>query len=67
MKIVICLLFFFKENSIINVRLHSRYASVAFLWNGFNCFKVTEPLRGDSLLFTIQSPGLPGTHLVDLA
>ena len=33
---------------------------------GFNCLKVTEPLRGDSLFFTIQFPGFPGTHLIDL-
>ena len=33
---------------------------------GFNCLKVTEPLRGDSLFFTTQFPGLPGTHLIDL-
>ena len=25
-----------------------------------------EPLRGGSLLFTIQSPGVPGTQLIDL-
>ena len=30
---------------------------------GFNCFKATETLRGDSLLFTTQFPGVPGTHL----
>ena len=32
----------------------------------FNCLKITEPLRGDSLLFTTKSPGAPGTHLIDL-
>ena len=37
-----------------------------FLWMWFNCLKVTEPLRGDSLLFTTQSPGFPSTHLIDL-
>ena len=37
-----------------------------FLWIGFNCLKATEPLRGESLLFTIQSPGFSGTHLIDL-
>ena len=26
-----------------------------FLWMGFNCLKATEPLRGDSLLFTSRS------------
>ena len=36
------------------------------LWMWFNCFKATKPLRGDSLLFTNQSPGVPGPHLIDL-
>ena len=35
-----------------------------FLQMGFNCLKATEPLRGDSLLFTTQFPGFPGTHLI---
>ena len=30
--------------------------------NGLNYLKATEPLRGDSLCFTIQLPGVPGTH-----
>ena len=33
---------------------------------GFNCLKATESLRGDSLLFTTKSPGVPGVHLIDL-
>ena len=33
---------------------------------GFYCLKATNPLREDSLLFTTQSPGFPGTHLIDL-
>ena len=33
---------------------------------GFNCFKATEPLGGDSLLFTTEFPGINGTHLIDL-
>ena len=37
----------------------------SFLWMGFNCLKATEPLRGDSLFFTTQSPGSPGTHLIN--
>ena len=37
-----------------------------FLWMGFNCLMTTEPLRGDSLLFIIQFPGIPGTQLIDL-
>ena len=32
----------------------------------FNCLKPTKPLNGDSLIFTTQSPGVPGTHLIDL-
>ena len=34
--------------------------------NGVQCVKVAEP-RGDSSLFTTQSQGAPGTHLIDLA
>ena len=33
---------------------------------GFNCPKVTVPLQGDNLLFTTKSPGVLGTHLIDL-
>ena len=33
---------------------------------GFNCFKATEPLGGDSLLFSTEFPGIPGTYLIDL-
>ena len=33
---------------------------------GFNCVEATESLRGDSLLFTTKSPGVPGVHLIDL-
>ena len=36
-----------------------------FLCMGFNCLKATEPLWIDSLLFTTQSQGFPGTHLID--
>ena len=32
----------------------------------FNCLKATEPLQGDSLLFTVKFLGVPGTHLIDL-
>ena len=37
---------------------------MAPLWMGFNCVMATEPPRGDSLLFTTQFPGAPGTHLI---
>ena len=33
--------------------------------DGVNCLKATEPLQGDSLLFTTQSPGVPVTHLIN--
>ena len=33
---------------------------------GFNCLKATEPLQGDSLLFTTTFPEFPGTHFIDL-
>ena len=59
-------LLFSQKNSIINVRLDSKYTSVVFLWISFNYLKATEPLRGDSLLFATQSPGVPDTHLIDL-
>ena len=36
------------------------------LWMGISCLKTTEPLRGDSLLFTIPLPGVSGTQLIDL-
>ena len=29
-------------------------------------FKATEPLQGESSLFTIQFPGVPGTQLINL-
>ena len=34
---------------------------------GFTCLKDTEPLQGDSSLFTSKSPGGSGSHLIDLA
>ena len=55
-------LLFSQINSIINVQLGSKFASVAFLWMGFNCLKATEPLREDSLLFTTQFSEVLGTH-----
>ena len=33
---------------------------------GYNCPKATEPLQGDSLLFTAKLPGIPGTRFIDL-
>ena len=38
----------------------------SFLWIGFNCLKVTEPLRRDSLLVTTKSQGVFDTHFIDL-
>ena len=36
------------------------------VWMGFNCLKATESLQGDSLFFTTKSPGISGSHLIDL-
>ena len=38
-----------------------------FLWMGFNYLKATESLPGDSLFFTIQSPGVSRTHLINFS
>ena len=37
-----------------------------FLWMRFNYFKATEPLRGDSILFTANFPEIAGTHSINL-
>ena len=37
-----------------------------FLWIPFGCLNAAEPLRRDSLLLTTKSPGVTGTHLIDL-
>ena len=37
-----------------------------FLWMVFNSLKAPEPLRGDSLLFTIRFTKIRGTYLIDL-
>ena len=34
--------------------------------DGFNYLKATEPLQGDSLLFTDKYPRIPGTHFINL-
>ena len=36
-----------------------------FLCMGCNFHKATEPLRGDSLFFTIKSPGVLDVNLID--
>ena len=41
------------------------YCSKNNLWMGFNSLKATEPLQRDSLFFTTNSPGVPGTHFID--
>ena len=33
---------------------------------GFNYLKNTESLQGHSLLFTFKSPGVRGTHFINL-
>ena len=35
----------------------------SFYWFKSNCLKATQPLLGDSLLFTTKSPGVPDTSL----
>ena len=49
-----------KSSYMKNIKLYG-----PILWMGPNCLKDTEPLRADSLLFTIQPPGDPGTHLIN--
>ena len=34
--------------------------------DGVNSLKDAEPIRGDSSLFTSESPGGPGTHFINL-
>ena len=41
-------------------------APIYVLCMGFNCLNATEPLQGDSLLFAIQFPGVPGIQLIYL-
>ena len=36
------------------------------LWMEYNCFKTTDPLPSDSLLFTTKFQGVPGTHFIYL-
>ena len=49
-----------------NHHIYKKKCYDPFLWMGFNCLKATEPLLGDSLLFTTKSPRCPGTHLISL-
>ena len=35
--------------------------------DGVNYLKATEPLTEDSLFFTTQSPGVPGTRLINFS
>ena len=37
-----------------------------FLWMEFICLKNTKPPWGDSFLFTIKSPGVPGTYFINI-
>ena len=34
-----------------------------FSWIGFTCLSAAEPLRGDNLLLTTNTTGVPGTWL----
>ena len=37
-----------------------------FLWMRFNRLKDKDPLSGDVWIFTFRSPGVPGTHFINL-
>ena len=58
----------FKYNGYLKVKTFLKKLWPVFmdLWMGFICLKATEPLWGDSLLFTIHFPEVPGTHLIEL-
>ena len=43
-----------------NLKLYS-----SLLWIEFKYLRATEPLQGDSLLFTTRSPGAPGNRLIN--
>ena len=46
--------------------LHEKLKTLRLLFmDGFNCLKATEPLQEDSLLFTTQSSGVLGRHLIN--
>ena len=51
----------FKKNYLKKNQLYGPSLSM-----GLNYLKISEPLRGGSLLFAIKSPGGPGTHLIHL-
>ena len=38
----------------------------SFLWMVFNCIKAIEPLQGDRLFSTTKSPGVHGTHFMEV-
>ena len=48
--------------------LYEKYKTLwLLLMDGVNYLKATEPLRGESLSFTIQSPGVPGILLINFS
>ena len=61
-----------KENSIFFQKMtfsltwKKKHFMAPCLWMGFIWLKAIQPLRGDSLHFTIKFPGVPGTQLIDL-
>ena len=48
------------------VQIFKKTYNGPFSWMGFNSLKAVEPRQGDSLLFSTNSPGTSGTHLIDL-
>ena len=57
----LCLFFFFLGGGGLVRKLYD-----LFLWMRFDYPKAAERLRGDSLHFTINSPGIPSTYLIEL-
>ena len=55
----------YKKTSVVN--LTKKIDSfIPFIWMEFSRLKSTKPLRGDSLIFTTKSPGVPGNHFINL-
>ena len=49
--------------------IHWRTSDLRKIFTSFhgwlNCLEAAKPLNGDSILFSTQSPGVPGNHLID--
>ena len=59
------LIFFFFSGSLLLFLVNKKKLSGAFVWMEFKRLKATtEPLQGDSVLFTTKSAGNPGTRIL---